>query len=205
MTSSWQWRVTSASSLFFRSSASQLMLYLKFRTFWNYFLRAVIFTSNSYQPLLCCFTILTTYICGPPPAICLQGRINFGVDGQEVNGSLAHMCWLRPLYGWKSQTQTKAWRQFCDVLNASPVFCVSCKILQVLFVHFALIYQKYKSPFFATNSQHSTAPERYFFRCASISWFQVVIQWVIHAFRLAYLRVFQSYFNKIEIDRYLAF
>ena len=147
MTSSWQLIVTSASSLFLRSSASQLMLYLKFRTFWNYFLRAEIFTSNSYQPLLCCFTILTTYICGPPPAICLQGRINFGVGGQEVSGSLAHMCWLRPLYCWKSQTQTKAWRQFCDVLNAAPVFCVSCKILQVLFVHFALIYQKYKSPF----------------------------------------------------------
>ena len=32
------------------------------------------------------------------------------------------------------------------------------------------------------------------FRCASISWFQVVSQSVIHAFRLAHLRGFQSYF-----------
>ena len=34
------------------------------------------------------------------------------------------------------------------------------------------------------------------FRCASISWFQVVSESVIHAFRLAHLRVFQSYFFK---------
>ena len=32
------------------------------------------------------------------------------------------------------------------------------------------------------------------FRCASISWFQVVSQWVSDVFRLAHLRVFQSYF-----------
>ena len=35
-----------------------------------------------------------------------------------------------------------------------------------------------------------------FFRCASISWFQVVSQSVIDVFRLAHLRVFQSYFGR---------
>ena len=34
------------------------------------------------------------------------------------------------------------------------------------------------------------------FRCASISWFQVVSQSVIDVFRLAHLRVFQSYFGR---------
>ena len=33
------------------------------------------------------------------------------------------------------------------------------------------------------------------FRCASISWFQIVSQWVTDVFRLAHLRVFQSYFQ----------
>ena len=36
------------------------------------------------------------------------------------------------------------------------------------------------------------------FRCASISWFQVVREWVSDVFRLAHLRVFQSYFNIVQ-------
>ena len=38
-----------------------------------------------------------------------------------------------------------------------------------------------------------------FFRCASISWFQVVSKWVIYVLGLAHLRVFQSYFTVMEM------
>ena len=37
---------------------------------------------------------------------------------------------------------------------------------------------------------------QHIFRCASISWFQVVSNWVRDVFRLAHLRVFQRYRNK---------
>ena len=40
------------------------------------------------------------------------------------------------------------------------------------------------------------------FRCASISWFQVVSQWVSDVFRLAHLRVFQSYSWIIILKKY---
>ena len=36
-------------------------------------------------------------------------------------------------------------------------------------------------------------PEKYIFRCASISWFQAVRKWVSDVFELAHLRAFQSY------------
>ena len=39
-----------------------------------------------------------------------------------------------------------------------------------------------------------------FFRCASISWFEVVTQSVSDVFRLAHLRVFQSFFLKNTHD-----
>ena len=52
-----------------------------------------------------------------------------------------------------------------------------------------------------TSCQHVESHQRFwsvfcvsFFRCASISWFQVVSKWVIDLFQLARLRVFQSYF-----------
>ena len=43
-------------------------------------------------------------------------------------------------------------------------------------------------------TSHSFCYRKVLFRCASISWFQVVSQWVSDVFRLAHLRVFQSYF-----------
>ena len=85
------------------------------------------------------------------------------------------------------------------------VFCIKClyilkdgdtlqKVEKLDELMIALMKEIRKQHFYWFSQKDKRMTLMFFFRCASIFWFQVVSQSVIHAFRLAHLRVFQSYF-----------